>query len=205
MFGICIILILTGFLVYKNNQNKEEKSMPNLENKSILIVIAYKDFRDEEYFKTREVFESAGAKITVASNKIGEAIGIEGNTVETEVLVKDANPKDYDAVVFIGGSGALTYLDNEDSYKLAKETIIGNKVLAAICISPVILAKAGVLDGRKATVWTSPVDKSAVKILEENGAEFNDEMVISDGMIITGNGPSASKEFAIKVMEVLVR
>jgi len=179
--------------------------MPNLENKSILIVIAYKDFRDEEYFKTREVFESAGAKITVASNKIGEAIGIEGNTVETEVLVKDANPKDYDAVVFIGGSGALTYLDNEDSYKLAKETIIGNKVLAAICISPVILAKAGVLDGRKATVWTSPVDKSAVKILEENGAEFNDEMVISDGMIITGNGPSASKEFAIKVMEVLVR
>ncbi|MCX6761218.1 MAG: DJ-1/PfpI family protein [Candidatus Nealsonbacteria bacterium] len=169
------------------------------------MIVAYKNFRDEEYFKTRQVFENAGAKIKIASNKIGEAIGAEGNTVETEILVKEANPKDYDAIVFIGGSGVLTYLDNEDSYKLAKETIASNKVLAAICISPVILAKAGVLEGKKATVWTSPTDKSAVKILKKNGAEFNNEMAVIDGMIVTGNGPGASKEFAMKVMEVLAQ
>jgi protease I len=172
--------------------------------KSILMVIAYKDFRDEEYFKTRQVFENAGAKIKVASNKIGEAIGAEGNTVETEILIKEARPEDYDAVVFIGGSGALTYIDNEDSYKLAEETIYNKKILAAICISPVILAKAGVLEGKKATVWTSPTDKSAVKILEENGAEFSDQPAVADGTIITGSGPGASKEFAMKVVEVLI-
>ena len=205
MFGICIILILTGLLVYKNIQNHKEELMPNLENKLILMVIAYKDFRDEEYFKTRQVFDVAGAKIKIASTKIGEAIGADGNSVETEILIKDANPKDYDAVVFIGGSGALIYLDNEDSYNLVKETITNNKVLAAICISPVILAKAGVLKGKKVTVWTSPTDKSAVKILEENGAIFINELTVIDGTIVTGNGPSASKEFAMKVSEVLTR
>lgn len=175
-----------------------------MEKKSILMVIAYKDFRDEEYFKTRQVFESAGAKIKVASNKTGEAIGAEGNTVKTEILIKEANPKDYDAVVFIGGSGALIHIDNEDSYKLAEETIYNKKILAAICISPVILARAGVLEGKKATVWTSPTDRSAVKILEENGAEFKDQPAVSDGTIITGSGPGASEEFATKVIKNIV-
>lgn len=187
------------------DQQTEINIMPALENKSVLMVIAYKDFRDEEYFVVRQVFDVAGANVKVASNQKGTAIGADGNTVETDVLIKDVNASDYDAVVFVGGSGALTYLDNPNSYDLAKETIAGNKVLAGICISPVVLAKSGVLEGKKATVWTSPTDKSAVKILEENGASFNDKSVVADGMIITGNGPEASEEFAMKVIEALIQ
>lgn len=177
--------------------------MSSLKRKSILMVIAYKNFRDEEYFKTRQVFENAGAEIKVASDKKGEATGADGNTAEVDVLIKDVGVKDYDAIVFIGGLGALTHLDNKDSYNLAKETIADNKILAAICISPVILARAGVLKGKKATVWTSPMDKSAIKILEQNGAEFKDDLAVIDGTIITGNGPGASEEFAKKVIEVI--
>jgi len=47
------------------------------------------------------------------------------------------------------------------------------------------------------------MDKSAVKILEENSAIFQDKPVIVDGRIITGNGPDASDEFAMKIIEVL--
>jgi len=187
----------------EENQEPLINVMPALENKSILMVIAFKDFRDEEYLKTKYLFQVAGGKIKTASTQKGTAVGADGNAAEVDVLIKDANPTDYDAVVFIGGSGALTYLDNEDSYKLARETIADNKVLAGICISPVVLAKAGVLKGKKATVWTSSMDKSAVKILEENGATFQDKPVIADGKIITGNGPDASDEFAMKIIEVL--
>jgi len=193
--------------VINNNDSSEEESytrlMSALENKSILMVIAYKDFRDEEYLKTSQLFYAAGATVKVASTEKGIALGADGNTVEIDVLIKDANPADYDAVVFIGGPGALTYLDNQDSYKLARETIADNKVLGGICISPVVLAKAGVLKGKKTTVWTSSMDKSAVKILEENGAIFQDKPVIVDGRIITGNGPDASDDFAMKIIEVL--
>lgn len=190
-----------------SSQNQEPliSVMPALENKSILMVIAYKDFRDEEYLKTKYLFQVAGGKIKTASTQKGTAVGADGNTVEVDVLIKDANLADYDAVIFIGGSGALTYLDNEDSYKLARETIADNKVLGSICISPVVLAKAGVLKGKKATVWTSLMDKSAVKILEENGATFQDKSVIADGKIITGNGPDASDEFAMKIIEILIQ
>lgn len=174
-----------------------------LKNKKIVMVVAFKDFQDEEYFVSRGVFLDAGAKVQTASTQSRTATGADGGVVPVDLLVKDINPADFNAVVFIGGSGALKYLDNEDSYKVAKETVSQGKVLAALCISPTILAKAGVLEGKKATVWTSSMDKSAVKVLEDNGAVYQEEDVVVDGNIITGSGPVAAEAFGMKVVEVL--
>ena len=169
----------------------------------VVTIIAYRDFRDEEYFVPKEILEGAGAEVKTASNKMGRALGADGGEVEIDLLVKDLNPADFDVVVFIGGPGCLGNLDNENSYQVAKETVSQNKILASICISPIILAKAGVLKGKKATVWSSPMDRSPVKILEENGAIYQDELVVVDGKIITGNGPGAAKEFGEAIVEVL--
>lgn len=202
---IIVILIVGGFLVYRNLTKGEEISMAEkvLENKKVAVIIAFKDFRDEEYFVPKEILAAAGAEIKTASSQKGTAIGADGGEVEVDLLVSEINPADFDAVVFIGGSGALKYLDNEDSYNVAKQTVSQKKVLASICISPVILAKAGVLEGKKATVWSSPLDKSAVKILEEEGVIYQDELVVVDGKIVTGNGPAAAKKFAETIVETL--
>ena len=173
------------------------------ENKKIAMIIAFKDFRDEEYFKPRQIFEAAGADVKTVSNEKGTAIGADGGEVEVDLLVSEINPASFDAVVFIGGPGCLENLDNEDSYQVVKDTISQNKVLASICISPTILAKAGVLAGKRATVWTSPLDKSAVRVLEDNGAIYEDKPVVIDGKIVTGSGPDAAEEFGKKIIQVL--
>lgn len=176
-----------------------------LEGKSIVMLIAFKDFRDEEYFIPKQIFLAAGVKtVLTASTRVGTAIGADGGEVPVNLLIKDINVADFDAVVFIGGPGALKELDNENSYRVVRDTISQGKLLSAICISPAILAKAGALRGKKATVWTSSMDKSAVKILEDNGAIFEDKSVVADGLIITGNGPSAAEEFAMKIIELLL-
>jgi len=192
-----------------------------IENKKIAMIIAHRDFRDEEYFVPKEILEGAGAEVKTASNQMGRALGADGGEVEIDLLVKDLNPAEFDdlqrksshnsiqsissfdAIVFIGGPGCLGNLDNENSYQVAKETVSQNKILASICISPIILAKAGVLKGKKATVWSSPMDRSPVKILEENGAIYQDELVVVDGKIITGNGPGAAEEFGEAIIRVL--
>lgn len=204
LLGICVILLIVGVLIY-HNLNKEKISMPEktLENKKIVMIIAFKDFRDQEYFVPKEILEGAGAEIKTASNKSGTAIGADGGEVEVDLLVSEVNPSIFDAVVFIGGPGCLENLDNDDSYKVAKDTISQGKVLASICISPVILAKAGVLMGKRATVWTSPLDKSAVRVLEANGAIYEDKPVVIDGKIVTGNGPDAAQEFGEAIRELL--
>lgn len=172
-------------------------------NKKVAIIIALRDFQDKEYFGTKEVLEGAGIKTTTVSAKKETATGAYGGEVKVDLTLDEINIADYDAVVFIGGGGALKYLDNEVCYKIAKETVKAGKVLGAICISPVILAKAGVLAEKKATVWSSPLDKGPIKILKENRAEYLDEDVVVDAKIITANGPSSARKFGEKIIELL--
>lgn len=167
------------------------------------MVIAFNDFKDEEYFIPRKIFEDEGIKIKVVSNKSGIARGIEGGEVKVDVKLDELNVSEFDAVVFIGGPGALDSLDNEDSYKIAKDAISQDKILAAICISPVIFAKSGALEGKKATVWTGSLDKQPKKVLEDKGAEYSDKDVVMDGNIITANGPEAAEKFGQEIIHML--
>ena len=189
----------------KEETSEEKISMAEklLENKKIAILIAFRDFRDVEYFIPRDVLRGAGAQILTVSSQKGQAIGADGGEVNVNLTLEELSPADFDAVVFIGGAGALKYLDNEKSYEIARKTIEADKVLGAICISPVILAKAGVLEGKKATIWSAPLQKETIRTLKENGAIYEEKSVVVDGKIITGNGPGAAKEWAQAIIEVL--
>ncbi len=202
-FAIIVVIITVGAILSKDLFKKETPMPKNLADKKVVMVIAFQDFRDEEYFVPKEILEAAGAEIKTASNQKGVAIGADGGEVNIDLLVSEINPANFDTVVFIGGPGCLGNLDNEVSYNLIKETVSKNKLLASICISPVILAKAGVLKGKKTTVWSSPLDKSAVKILEDNGAIYQSKAVVTDGKIVTADGPAAAKEFGEEIIKLL--
>lgn len=171
--------------------------------RNVIMVVAFRGFRDEEYFVPKEIFQRAGVEVKTASTKLGIALGDEGGEAHVDFLISEVKPEKFDAVIFVGGPGCLQDLDNDDSYRLARETVFQKKILAAICIAPVILAKSGLLKEKKATVWASPLDKTSIKILEDHGAEYVDKNVVRDGRIITANGPSAAEEFAQKILENL--
>ncbi len=176
-----------------------------LSGKKIAMIIAFKDFRDEEYFIPKEILEKAGAEVKVVSNKAGVARGAYGGEANVDYLIEDVKVDNFDAVVFVGGAGCLKNLDNENSYSLAKETVVKNKVLAAICVSPIILAKAGVLKRKKSAVWSSPLDKRPIEILKEYGAIYKPEGVVTDENIVTADGPDSAEEFGNALIEILRR
>ena len=128
-----------------------------LGDRNILMIIARKNFRDEEFLRPRDLFESEDAKITVASTATGTATGMLGAKVTPDTLIDDitdANLKKFDAVVFIGGTGAEEYLwGNKRVQEIAKSLFNSGKIVAAICLSPVILARTGILKGKRATVF----------------------------------------------------
>lgn len=174
-----------------------------LQDKKALFIIAFRDFKDPEYFVPREILEKSGVETKVASDEAGIAFGDDGGEVNVDLKLDDVKVSDFDVIIFVGGPGALKHLDNEKSCKIAKEAIAQDKILAAICIAPVILAKAGVLRGKKATLWTNPLDKKGRDILIENGALYDEGPVAQDGKIITANGPAAAEEFGEKLVQVL--
>ena len=198
---IALIAAISGYKTLIKERNFMQEK--DLNGKSVAMIIAFRDFRDEEYFIPKQILESAGARITTVSSSLGKAVGKLGGDTDVNILLEDLNVLDYDAILFIGGPGAYNYFDNETAHKIAKTTVENDKILGAICIAPAILAKAGVLKGKKATVWSSLMDKSAVKILEEGGAIFQSEPVVVDGKIITASGPLAAKEFANAIINLL--
>ena len=158
-----------------------------------LIVIAHEGFQDQEYAGTRKGLEDASYTITVASTEAGECIGKFGRKEEAALALRDVDVQDFDKVAFIGGPGAAALADDEDAKRIARETTKQGKVLGAICIAPTILARAGVLKGKRATVWGNGGEEAA--LLTEEGAIYTGEDVTVDGKIVTGNGPGAAEEF----------
>jgi len=165
--------------------------------KKVLMVIAPMDFRDEEYFETRKILEDSGAEITVVNSTGQPSKSMFGKIVKPDKNFYDVDIKDFDAIVFVGGQGTTVYFDNDRAKSLVKEFNNSGKIVAAICIAPIILARAGVLNGKKATVFPSGRnDINAVGTYTGNSVE-------KDGNIITGSGPEAAKEFGKKIAEAL--
>lgn len=171
---------------------------------NVAIIIASKDFRDEEYFITKEVLEKNDIEVKTISDK-NMAVGSYGGEATADILVKDLNVDNFDAIVFVGGSGALEFMDNDISYNICKKCVEQKKILAGICIAPVILANSGVLRAKKATVWSSNMDKSAILAIEEKGAIYEQKSVITDGIIITGENAEAPKEFGKTIAKTLTK
>ncbi len=167
------------------------------------MVIAHRDFRDEEYFIPKRILMIRNFEVVTVSTSNEKAIGMHGGEIKIDMIIDDLRPEDFDAVLFIGGAGVIDNIDNPEFHRVAKETIAKGRVLGAICVAPMILAKAGLLNGKKATVWSSPMNKNPIKVLEEKGAIYTDETVVIDGKIITANGPLAADQFAQTVAEVL--
>jgi len=167
--------------------------------KRVVMIIAQNDFRDEELLQPKEILEKNGIDVKVASRSLGEAGGMLGAKVKPDILVNTINVKDFDALVFVGGIGASQYWDDPVAHNLVKNAISANKVVGAICIAPVTLAKAGVLAGKRATVWPSEAGQ-----LKAYKANYTGQDVEKDGNIITASGPAVAKEFGAELVKALL-
>ncbi len=166
--------------------------------KTVVMIIAQGNFRDEELLQPKQVLERNGVEVKVASTTLSEVKGMLGAKVKPDILVRDINVRDFDAIVFVGGIGASQYWDDPIAHKLAREAFNSNRIVAAICIAPVTLARAGILKGKKATVWSSEVEK-----LRKKGAIITGKNVERDGNIITASGPFAAGEFGEDILNAL--
>ncbi|MBU3964314.1 DJ-1/PfpI family protein [Patescibacteria group bacterium] len=169
----------------------------------IAIIISFRNFRDEEYFIPKDIFLGAGFEVITVSSQKGTAIGGSGGEAEIDITFDEIDISQLDAVVFVGGPGAYKYIDDEQVLEIIRKANQQGKLLAAICIAPAIFAHAGVLRGKRATVWSSIMDKKPIKVLQENGAEYLDKSVVCDGNIITANGPYSAEEFGKSIVQHL--
>ncbi len=161
---------------------------------SALLIIAQKGFQDRELEGTRAGLLAAGFTVKIASSECGPCIGKFGGKEQAEFALRDVRVTDFDRIGFIGGPGAEVLIGDLEAHRIAREIIAAGKPLGAICIAPLILAAAGSLRDIHATCWDDG-NGTQKKFLADHGAIVEEKDVVTDGMIITGNGPAAAVEF----------
>ncbi len=164
----------------------------------ILMVIAQTGFRDEELAIPKGILSKHS--ILVASITRSKATGSKGMIVQPDLAIYEANPHFFDAIIIVGGPGSTALAENNDVLKLVKEANKSNKIVAAICAGPLILARAGVLEGRQATIFP---DMRLINDMRKGGALYTKGRVVVDGKIITADGPDSSEEFGKMIASML--
>jgi protease I len=139
-------------------------------------------YRERNNDKSEHVLEDSGATISFASWHLDEVPDWSGKAppLKPNVLVSDVEAADFDAIIFECGQPLGE--DDPQAVRLAREAVEQNKVLAAICMMPVLLASAGVLAGKRAAC-----NDGFAGTLKAGGAIPSSTTIERDGNIITAS------------------
>jgi protease I len=166
-----------------------------------VAILATHGFEQSELEEPKKALEAAGATAVVVSPEKDQITGWNrknwGNPVPVDVELDRADPAEYDALVLPGG------VINPDALRITPKAIDfvrafvdSKKPIAAICHGPWTLIDAGGVRGRKLTSWPSlRVD------LENAGARWVDQEVVTDQGLVTSRRPADLPAFSKKMIE----
>ncbi len=162
------------------------------------IVLLAKGFEEVEALTVVDVLRRGGVHcITCSIDAEEEVLGSHSIHVKANNLLEKVDVNKYDAVVIPGGMpGASNLRDSEKVIELVKKFNRENKIVAAICAGPIVLGRAGVLDGKKGTSYPG-FEEQLGKVI------YSEDVVVQDGNIITSRGPATAIYFAFKILENL--
>lgn len=122
-----------------------------------------------------------------------------GLSYKADFLFDEINPDEYFGVYIPGGTnGAIALRDNDKVIDLVKDFDEKRKTIAAICAGPIVLNRAGVLEGKRATSHPSVKDE-----LDRVGEYIEDEIVVTDGNITTSRGAALTNYLALRLVEII--
>ncbi len=152
-------------------------------------------FEDIEALAVVDILRRAGISI--------DTVGVPGSVITSksgvrlmvDKRVSQIKADDYDGIILSGGGKNVDTLSRTSSVMEAvKRLDARGKLVAAICAAPTILVKAGVLDGRRATIFPG---------MERELPKPRADKIVVDGKIVTSQGAGTAVEFALKIVELL--
>jgi 4-methyl-5(b-hydroxyethyl)-thiazole monophosphate biosynthesis len=152
-------------------------------------------FEDIEALTVVDLLRRAGISVDTVG-VVGTVITSRSNVrVMVDKKIGDVSADDYDVIVLPGGHQGVQNLNRSSKLiEILKDFNENGKLIAAICAAPSILAKIGLLDDKKATIFPG---------MERELPKPRAERVVVDGNVITSQAPGTAIEFALKLVEKL--
>lgn len=154
-------------------------------------------FEEIEALTVADVLRRADIDVTLAGLHAGPVSGAHAISVITDATIDDVDVDTFDMIVLPGGQPGADNLNADPRIR----TMLGafearKKVIGAICAAPIVLAAAGLLRNKKVTCYPSYRDQL-------HGGIYVDSPVVSDGTIITSQGPGTALSFSLALVALL--
>lgn len=166
-----------------------------------IVMLMYPGFAALDLIAPHYLFTSMmGAKVLLISSnndlkpvKTGEGLEITPTHTQTDC------PKTPDILFVPGGAtGTLQVMQNSEFINFIRETALHSKYVTSVCTGSLLLGKAGLLKGKKATShWVT------LELLPLLGAIPVKQRVVWDGNIVTGGGVTAGIDFGLEMLAQL--
>src|SRR5215813_10686960 len=165
-----------------------------MKNTGTILVPLAPGFEEIEAVTIIDVLRRAGLEVQVAGLRPGSVEGSHGIAVSTDCELSAVDPANLAMIVLPGGLPGSTHLmEDERVLRLVRELDGSGRRVAAICAAPTVLARAGVLAGKRVTCYPGFESKLG-------GAERVDERVVRTGKLLTSQGPGTALEFALAIV-----
>mgnify|MGYP001770628586 CR=1 FL=1 len=163
-----------------------------------VAVILAEGFEEVEAIAPIDALRRAGVEVLIAGLSKEPVASARNVRIVPDVSVDELKADELDMIVLPGGAGGVERLKQDPRVeRLIKEMQAKKRFIGAICAAPTALAKFGVLEGKRATVYPTLVE-------EIKPAEFVDQKVVEDENVITSQGPGTALEFGLKLVEKLM-
>ena len=162
--------------------------------KTKALVVFYPDCIEFEAILAAQVLHEENLTIDVATPDGVDYLGPSGIALRATHRYAEVHPEDY-RVVIVPGGDTKSVLGNETLMGILKTAHASGAAFGAICAGPLLLARAGLLKGRRFTHGYGPDSP----LPDWKDGTYEDQPVVVDGNIVTAK-PQAYIDFAIEVL-----
>ena len=163
------------------------------------IIFLASGFEEIEAVTIIDILRRSNIKVVVAGLISNEVEGAHAIKIIPDLNIDEVILENYDAVILPGGSpGYKNLKKNKKVMEIIKEAFTKNKLIAAICAAPAVLSEAGILKGKKCTIYPGMENE-----LIKGGGIPQKDWIVEDENIITSQGPATALPFAIRLVEKL--
>jgi protease I len=165
-----------------------------------VAILVEKNFEDSEFQIPYNALQAAGAEVTVLGSRMNETYqGKQGKaSIEPDATTTEALARNFDAVVIPGGMAPDTMRTNMKTVRFVQDAVEQGKLVAAVCHGPQVLIEGDLLKGRRATGF-----RAIRKDMQNAGADYVDEPVVTDGQLVTSRRPSDVPIFTAAILKRL--
>lgn len=149
-------------------------------------VLLYPQFSEYELSVALSILMQGNKSIVTVGLNHEPIKGESGLCCVADAAVNEINSDEIDSLLLPGCMDISTLANEEGLFDFIRKTVRKDTIVASISSSPFLLAKAGVLSGRKYTIGMTKEDRDQYGIFEKEN--YSAELVVQDGNLITARG-----------------